>query len=624
MDGSQRKPTSIDESIHLNNLTGDSLHGISPMNNKSVRFANNDDASPTVAGVSPGRVRELKQKLQDSFRGDASLQRSWGGSFNTNNLAAAMRSSGNDLSDSYSEDDFDDSFGVDGNVMRSMMPSMDDSENLRAKARRGSVSFNMSFVNIGAEMDDLSAKVNRKLMGSSSSRYNSDSMATSGRMSSSGRTRASGRGSIFVIADEKFAQTRVVQARLEKAARKIQRFLRQSMLVLAKYNKERIYLEGELEDTENRRREELSDVAAWIKEEQEQFKMEMEQKYHVDEIPQEQWDAYKKEEKDLKLQVLQLRTDNKEIKKLGRDLIHKNEQLELDINDKERESERGPLEQAVKKLENDIEDWERIQSRYQGYIEEVNAKIEILTERRKTKRGDRKKIEKCIKKIVQMLEKNVDENPKLLAKVVKLKTKREQKMQLLKEQTVSGLWVVEDDYHFQQLEQKLNEQEIASHQRKQRISVKREAKYSEDDVPELENMDWKKNEETKQLMPVEKVSTDPPKNEASPDSPVTPKKKDKHKKKLKDVVLHVMDDCKKDEERPEDKKKGKKQKSKMLKSMVDTLKSQREKADGDQTLMMIYAAEQLKKQEEAEKQAELEKQARVEKNASALMSLITS
>ena len=569
-----------DESIHVTSnhdgsgSGGSSKTSLTAAGHKSVSFAAGTRSSPdNKKVVSPNRVAFLRKKLQDSFQGDASFQKSWGGALNLA-ASAAMNDSSNISNSSSSDDSDEDSFGAE-DAIRSLPMANDASENFRARARRESVSFNMSFMNIGLDLpDDLNGDDDDRLMGNNSRRRNGNSSnVPDGRR----QQVASARGSIFVIADEKFANTRVVQVRLEKAAKKLQRFLRRSLLVLHHYNKERIYLQGELEDTEHRRKEELSDIRKWIQEEQDQFRLELELE---NQISPEDWDAYQREQDELRQQVAEVKADNKAIKEEGKALLRENDQLKT--VDPEREAERARLEKEVEKLTKDIEDWERIQSHYGSAVAEANKKMEIMAEKRKAKRAERKKIEKTIKKIVVLLEEQqAEENPKLLAKVIKLKTKRELKIHKLKEQTAQG--------QIQIPQAPTQEQGAAPEapRRKQRKSKKSQV---DEGLPELETMNTTQNQPAAETQDQSQEDTRKASKKES--------KKDKKKKK-------------------KDKDKDK---------WEEELELQRKKVEGDATLMMIYAAEQKKKEQKAASKQEMLEVAKVgseNRRASALMSLIT-
>ncbi|CAB9527213.1 unknown protein [Seminavis robusta] len=133
-------------------------------------------SSHNSMGNGSGRVAMMKAKLRESFSRSSSafnlMDESWGGALEEL-----------DMSSSSEESDDDDD---------------DDPLITQPKGRR-------------RQYDDGLDKSAVSLGGSS-------------------RRRNTGRGSIFVIADEKFGMTKVVQSRLEKAAKKIQRFLRRSLL----------------------------------------------------------------------------------------------------------------------------------------------------------------------------------------------------------------------------------------------------------------------------------------------------------------------------------------------------------------------------------------------------------
>ena len=575
----------MDESIHL---TSTSNHGTgaarlkatlkAAMGDRSVRFSDDDEddeeGKEDAMGVSATRVSFLKEKLKSSFHSDASFQTSW---------AVGMK---NDLSSSNnnSHSEGNDSDNEESDGLGQLPSAMDASENLRARARRESVSFNMSFMSLG--MDSSTGSTNAKvdeaalrLMGRINSRRNGNIKAPT-----AGRQRASGGGSIFVIADEKFSNTKVVRARLDKAARKLQRFFRRSILYTRRYNQDRIYLQGELEDTENRRCEELSDIQKWIQEEKDQFRMELDRDENANQISQEEWDAYDREQEELRQQVAEVKADNKAIKKEGKALIRENDQLELEEANPEREAERKCLEKQIKKLIKDNEDWERILARYTSDLAGGNEKIDFITEKRKAKRADRKKIEKTIKKIVGLLEENQAEgNPKLLAKVLKLKLKREQKIQLLKQKTAQGLFLEED----QSRQEHTASEGPALEQRKSK-------KVKAEELPALTAMD--------------SIDRNQPETIAEETQDALHEEARKRKKK--------------------EKKEKKKRQEK--KNQQEELEAQK-KEEGDAALMMIYAIEEKKWLAEAsKKEAMLAKASEVanlggkNRHESALMSLITS
>ena len=575
----------MDESIHL---TTTSNHGAGAarlkatlkdaMGERSVRFSHDDDdggEKEDAIGVSASRVSFLKEKLKSSFHGDASFQRSWGDGLK-NDLSSSSNNSNSEGSDSDNEES--DGLGQ-------LPTAMDASENLRERARRESVSFNMSFMSLG--MDNSTGGKNAKvdeaalrLMGRINSRREG-----SNKTATAGRQLASGRGSIFVIADEKFSNTKVVRARLDKAARKLQRFFRRSMLYTRRYNKERIYLQEELADTENRRCEEMSDIQKWIKEEKEQFRVELEREESANQISQEEWDSYDREQEELRQQVAEVKADNKAIKKEGKALIRENDQLELEARNPEREADRKHLEKKVKKLTTDIEDWERILARYTNDIAEGSEKIDFISEKRKAKRADRKKIEKTIKKIVALLEENqAEENPKLFAKVLKLKLKREQKIQLLKQQTAQGMFLEEDQSKQEQAES------IEGSALKQRKTKKGKA----GELPALTAMN----------------SSDRNQPEATPVETEETLQEEVRKRKKKE---------KKEKKKREEKRKQQEE--------LDAQKHE----EVDATLMMIYAIEEKKRRAEASKQDHIRENAsdvanlgRKNRQESALMSLITN
>ena len=398
------------------------------------------------------RVAKMKAKFQDSFKTsedmDASWGRSWGGALSLE-----------DFSLSSSEDSDEDSLGDFG---------MGASVNFRTKAQQ-SMSFNMSFVQIGLDEPANSMDNSRA------------------RASSPKPSKRAGRGSIFLIADEKFAQTKVVQSRLEKAAKKLQRFFRRCLLVLRQYSDEMEYLRSEFADIESRRVEELADVQTFLEEEKEQFRMEMEQEWNANKLAPEAWEAFQKETDDIKEEIVVVRLENEQLKKDCKELQHKNNQLS--IGDPEQEAEIRRLEKEVKNLELDSTECSNFKHMYQTMVEEAARDLAEVAEKRKVKRDHRKRIQKSIAKIIKLMEgsNETEENTKLVEKVKKLKAKREKKMKKLKFKTAQEAQIPT----FIQIDPEQEEEGQKKQRKEKRKGSKskkgrRSKKLSENDTPSLD------------------------------------------------------------------------------------------------------------------------------------------
>lgn len=401
------------------------------------------------------------------------MDASWGGT-----LGMSMSSSSSDDDDDHSEGE--DSLG-------DLVPDMDESKVFRTKAQQ-SLSFSMSFMNVGLLDDDDDC------LDASSARGMNESCRRSGRRRPSKRT---GRGSIFVIADAKFSQTQVVQTKLEKSAIKLQVFFRRCLLILRQYRDDFQYLKDELEDIESRRVEELDDVQRYIEEEKEQFRMQLEEEYNEGLMTPEEWEIYHNEKNGTQRAIDVLKKENKKLKKDCKELLHANNQLA--IVDPEREGETRSLEIQIQKLELDERDWRNIKGTYEVAVTEASRKLGILTENQRIKRKHRKKMERAINRVIDLLEESKsEENAKLLEKVEKLKCKREKKMKKLKAKTameqegrIPMAALPEDDEGNHQQEEK-------SARRARRKSSRRQKQSPQEDVPELDEAGSAPNLEAKE------------------------------------------------------------------------------------------------------------------------------
>jgi len=624
------------------------------MNDRSVRFATGTafESSPkrnTGMGGS-GRVASIKAKLRSSFSasnsslrdgessikesGQDSFNRSWGGALT--NLDEIGDLSDSDEEGNSGEDD--DSFGAaELGDLADTGNDMDASENFRARARQ-SISFNMSFMNVAEDVND---EYDEKMKA-----MNDKSTA---KLGASSRRRQTGRGSIFIIADEKFGQTKVVQKRLEKAALKIQAFLRRSLLVLRHFNAEKDYLLDEIRDTESRRVEELAAVPAFIEEEKEQIRMELEQEYNPIKMTPEEWDAYLKEADEMRAQIAQLKEENNTFKKDCKELKHENDKLE--VIDPEILLEKFKMEREVRRLEKDIDDWSRIGGRYKESCEQAQQKIDEVTEKRKAKRAERKKTEKTIKKIIKLMEENKPKLPaegdkkkhddavashaKLIDKVKKMKSKRDRKIEKLKARTVAEI----NGEAIPEEKDDKKQKESDKKKEKDRKSKRKSTKSKDDDMPELGGMDnslkskskstKSKDDDMPDMAGMDNSSKSKSKSTKSKDDDMpdlagmdnSSKSKSKSSKSKDDDMpdLAGMDSSSKStasDKKKDDKKKDKKdKKEKEKKEKKDKEKKDKEKKketekkekerkrresqlEGDDALMMMFKIQQEKEQAE--------------------------
>lgn len=392
--------------------------------NRSVSFAtgasfDDGERSPSRRGRGNSRLSQVKARLRGSVKtsvGD--MDASWGGSLMT------------DLSMSSSEYSDEDSLGD---------FALDSRTNFRAKAQQ-SISFNMSFMQLGEEQP--APPCNR-------------SDASNRRRSQHTGRKHTGRGSIFVIADPKFAQTKVVQRRLEKAATKLQLFFRRCLLILRHYSDEREYLQSEFKDIESRRLEELADVKRFIEEEKEQVRLELEQEWNANKLSPEEWESFNKEMEDTKEEIASIKIKNEQLKKDCKELQHENNQLSI-VEVWRRKCIRSK-EMQVQKLEQDNTELSSVSNTYEKAIDKAKCKLDEIAESRKVKRAHRKRIEKTITKVVKLLESSqqAEENTKLVEKVHKLKIKGEKKLKKLKAKTAQSLSAnIEEKEEGQQLQRK--------------------------------------------------------------------------------------------------------------------------------------------------------------------------
>jgi hypothetical protein len=397
---------------------------------KSVKFAL-DTSEKSANGGGGSRIAAIKARLNDSFN------QSWGGG-------------GFDLDKDMSSS----SEGTDGSSMGDVPgDDMDASENFHARCQQ---SFNASFWQIGNEDDDDFPVIpaGKKVI-------------LPGRQR---RGTATARGSLFVLADDKLARTKVVQSRLEKAAIVMQRFFRRCLVMLRQYSEERIYYIEEKKDIEHRRREELEDIQKWIKEECEEFKMELEQEYQ-DKMTPEEWEAYQQDAAKKRQEIAALKEQNERLKQDCKDI--KRENAQLAIVDPAKEQERVNLENQIKSLEQENEEWKAAAESFRKAVDDTQAKIDIMIENRKTKRAARKKMVATIAKIAALVEeKQATADPKLVKKVNKLKDKREKKINKLMAKTV--------------MEQEQRKQSFPT---EAVVEDRMEAEQGEDDIPPLAKME---------------------------------------------------------------------------------------------------------------------------------------
>lgn len=513
----QRNPSSRNLMIDQQKESYRNLLKEDNSNGRSVSFA-----TGTIMGD------DSKAKKRGSSRGSGldDMDASWGGV-----LGMPMSSSSSDDDDDHSEGE--DSLG-------DLVPDMDESKVFRAKAQQ-SMSFNMSFVNVGLSDDDDDFDA----MNASRGDMNASSARCSSRRRPSKRT---GRGSIFVIADAKFGQTQVVQTKLEKSAIKLQVFFRRCLLILRQYRDDFQCLKDEFEDIESRRLEELEDVKKYMKEEKEQFRMQLEEEYNEGLMTPEEWESYHKEKDETQQAIDLLKGENKQLKKDCKELLHTNNQLA--IVDPEREAETRSLEIQIQKLELDKRDWRNIKDTYEAAVVEANRKLEVLTENQRIKRKHHKRMERAINRVVELLEESKsEENIKLLEKVEKLKSKREKKMKKLKAKTAKeqegripmAAPSKDDEGNDQQEEQ--------AARRARRKSSRRQKQSSQEDVPELDEAKSAEKPDSKERRKSKKVGSENGSSQCAQDvDEKAAKKKKKKDKKDKDKKEKKKDKSKSQDE----------------------------------------------------------------------------
>eukprot|EP00797_Seminavis_robusta_P024740 Sro41_g025360.2 (735) ;mRNA; f:144524-146728 len=254
-----------------------------------------------------------------------------------------------------------------------------------------------STVNTPADMTEKKEKEIQELLHEAS--FNTTFLKVQG---SSGKDyRQTGRGCLFVVADDRLGKTKVIQSKLNKAAKKIQRFFRYSMAILVLHGDELQYWRQCIDDCERRRQEELIQLQHMVEIQKHQFQVELEREtsHKLEKDLEETQDVLTQHQREWTLEKEEHETLRADISKI----THENLLLKAQVNDPVQADKKKDLEEKIQVVEFQKQRFGEAFDQLKGLCLELKDKIRVSNEKASTEQYQKSALRQCIYRIIQRL-----------------------------------------------------------------------------------------------------------------------------------------------------------------------------------------------------------------------------
>ncbi|CAB9503938.1 expressed unknown protein [Seminavis robusta] len=255
--------------------------------------------------------------------------------------------------------------------------------------------------------------------------------------------RQTGKGSIFVMGDAKLGQTKVIQTRLNKAARIVQRFVRYSVAILSVHKAHFKYWKDEQADIERRRVEELEDVERMKAIQKHLFMIELEREY--EETLEEELESKQKVLREYEQELATEKQEHDILAKLIRQTTLENCLLELQLKDPEQADKAGALQQRISIIQSQKDIYTLALDQYQDMRKALKKRIKLVIRETDLEQILLGIVKRYIKLITDLLKDKTDD-PEIRAELKNIKKQlKEIKVQIMAKHNERMGWKTDDN-----------------------------------------------------------------------------------------------------------------------------------------------------------------------------------
>lgn len=225
---------------------------------------------------------------------------------------------------------------------------------------------------------------------------------------------------MFVLDDEKLANTKVIQTKWDSAASTMQRFFRRAMWILNKYHNGVAYCKQSKIDVERRRMEELEHLKMMAQLEIQEFIVQMHQQYQDQESnTMAQVNQTIKEIPAIKLEITAEKKASESLIKSIREMTHENKQLT--VVDPAQHDEKK-LKKEVKRLQKVHDQWIPVVNQFNDAAENLQARVTTVDQKAEKVWRQRKIWKKGMERTLKLLlaSEEVKRTPELKLEITEL------------------------------------------------------------------------------------------------------------------------------------------------------------------------------------------------------------